>query len=77
MLYSRYHKAKKALEEKSEELSKMKGEDRVKLEEKIITEAESEAEVQVESEIEEAIEEALEEVKEEIIEKVTKGKGKK
>ena len=67
MLYPRYHKAKKALEEKSEELSKMKGEDRVKLEEKII----------VESEIEEAVEEALEEVKEEIIEKVTKGKGKK
>ena len=67
MLYSRYHKAKKALEEKSEELSKMKGEDRVKLEEKIIAEAE----------IEEAVEEALEEVKEEIIEKVTKGKGKK
>lgn len=67
MLYSRYHKAKKALEEKSEELSKMKGEDRVKLEEKIIAE----------SEIEEAVEEALEEVKEEIIEKVTKGKGKK
>lgn len=67
MLYSRYHKAKKALEEKSEELSKMKGEDRVKLEEKIIAE----------SEIEEAVEEALEEVKEEIIKKVTKGKGKK
>lgn len=67
MLYSRYHKAKKALEEKSEELSKMKGEDRVKLEEKIIAE----------SEIEEAVEEALEEVKEEIIEKVTKVKGKK
>lgn len=67
MLYSRYHKAKKALEEKSEELSKMKGEDRVKLEEKIIAE----------SEIEEAVEEALEEVKGGIIEKVTKGKGKK
>lgn len=50
MLYSRYHKAKKALEEKSEELSKMKGEDRVKMEEKIIAEAEKE-EVVVEEKV--------------------------